>query len=1063
VSGLTIYKSSAGSGKTFTLVKSYLQIVIRNPWAYRHVLAITFTNKATEEMKARIIGALSELASSSGKDLADNPYFQDLRDYLAEVEPDKDIDISHQARTVLNLILNDYSNFSVSTIESFFQRIIRAFTRELNIPLGYEIEMQQDLVLERIVDEVFLEIGRKKDLTRLLTGFVERNLDEERSWNIHLEVKKLADQVFKEKYQRLLVEYPEEENKRIDRTLDLVKRLQTIKARFENYLKQRAMAALELLEAYNLQPSDFKHGRSSVAQYFVRVSQKHDFDPKARATKVAVEGANEWYGKTTAKASEIEVVLDAGLQSLLEEMVSFYQNKQKEYYSALQILRTLHTFGLLQDLQKKLAEYRRENNQLIISDTAYLIKEIINSQYDTPFIYEKVGNRYQYYLIDEFQDTSDMQWNNLFPLVLEALGQGNGGLVVGDVKQSIYRWRNGNMELLMHLVEEEIARRRQTYQVEDLSSNWRTGATIVHFNNEFFRMAAEIIAAEFAEESGAKILAAYAGASQEPQRHFPSYVEVDLLGKEGELDWKEEALEKSMDLIRELTKQGFQGKEITLLVRRNQEGVMLAEYLQSQGQKVISAESLLVGNHPKVILLLAFLKVLVDETNEVALASLRFYLRQVLYPTAGTDHRDFIAEEKIPDEFVSKLPQLRSLPVYQCVERLLHFVPPLQEPNAYVQGFLDKVLQYSSTEDASISGFLNYWEEVSYKSAIASAPDPESVQIMTIHKAKGLEFPVVIVPFANWELGPSLRDFIWVEELLEQPYEDFPFLPVPISSQLESTYFSSAYGTEKLLSYLDNLNLLYVALTRPEIRLYLFAPYDAHKDKKRGKRRLKSVDHLVNLILDNGGIEGEWDGDGTRFRIGEAAHREKISHKNKAERDDAVRSLRPNPRPHDDWNQAVRVRFHSNRYLPTDFLAQSEKISVGELIHHALSFVETADDLARAVKHVVGKGYLSQDQAPGLEQQLERIVHHPPAASWYDGSWQVKNEAEIILQKGSILRPDRVMIRQGKAVVVDYKSGQVSDRYRGQILQYMQALAQMNYQEVEGYLYYINLGIVERV
>ncbi len=1064
MSGLTIFKSSAGSGKTFTLVKSYLQIVIRNPWDYRHVLAITFTNKATEEMKARIIGALSELASADPESLRKNAYYRDLDQYLKAEEPEKEYDIAAQARKVLNLILNDYSNFSVSTIESFFQRIVRAFTRELNIPLGFEIEMQQDLVLERIVDDVFLEIGRNQDLTRLLTGFVERNLDEERSWNIHLEIKKLADQVFKEKYQRLLVQYPEEDAQKIDRTLELVKTLQGLRAKFENFLRNKAQKALDLLAAHHLSPADFKYGEGgSIPLYFHRVLNKGDFDPKSRATNAILEDKNEWYTAKAERKDDIEGALQAGLKGILEEMVLFYEKQKAEYNSAIQVLRTLHTFGLLHDLQQKLAEYRREHNQLIISDTAYLIKEIINSQYDTPFIYEKVGSRYSYYLIDEFQDTSDMQWHNLLPLVLEALGQGKGGLLVGDVKQSIYRWRNGNMELLMRLVEAEIKSRNQQVEVEDLNKNWRTGAEIVRFNNAFFEQAADLMAAEFEGEMGYYIQQAYEGASQIPQRAFPAYVDVRLLGQDEEKDWKEEALEYCLDLIQKLKTEGFQGGEITFLVRRNQEGVLLAEYLQQHHQKVISAESLLVANHPKVILLLSFLQVLHDDQNPIFRASLAYYYQRLIEPETVIGHESFVHTRPFPPAFMGKMSQLRQLPVYECVERLLHYFPVLGEPNAYVQGFLDQVLRYSSTEDASISGFLEYWEDIRHKSAIASAPDPDAVQIMTIHKAKGLEFPVVVVPFANWDMGPSTRDFIWVEDLQAPAFVDFSFLPVPISSQLNNTHFAEAYEQEKLLSYLDNLNLLYVALTRPELRLYLLSVYDKQKDRNTKKRKLSRLDQLINAILDQEQIEGSYNQERTHFQYGKAVPRQEIQHKQIVASEEGITVLQANTRPHDNWNEAVKVRYSSNRYLPADILTRTERISIGELLHHALSFVEAAKDVPQAVDRMIGKGYLNPQQREALEDQLTQVVTNTAAANWYDGSWEVRNEAEIIQSRGNILRPDRVMIKGGRAIVVDYKTGQVSDRYPAQVQTYMQALRAMKYSQVEGYLYYLNLGLIEPV
>ncbi|MEL7534981.1 MAG: 3'-5' exonuclease, partial [Bacteroidota bacterium] len=698
-----------------------------------------------------------------------------------------------------------------------------------------------------------------------------------------------------------------------------------------------------------------------------------------------------------------------------------------------------HSFGLLHDLQKKLSHYRRENNQLIISDTSYLIKEIIHSQYDTPFIYEKVGNRYNYYLIDEFQDTSDMQWHNLFPLVLEALARGDGGMIVGDVKQSIYRWRSGNMELLLREVEQNIQLMGQEVEAQSLSHNWRTGADIVHFNNEFFALAAERIGNLFSEEHSASIRLAYEQVAQTPMRDFAAYIELNLfegLRPKGEdPSWMDISLERTTDTIRQLQEEGFKGGEITLLVRRNKEGVMLAEYLQKEGIPVISAESLLVDNHPQVILLLSLLEYLHQEQDEVAAATLRFYFGQLTGEDRGTLHQTFADKAAMPNAFVEAMASLRQLPVYQCVEEILRLFPVLSEPNAYVQGFLDAVLRYSGSKDASISGFLSYWDEVRHKTAIATAPDPEAVQIMTIHKSKGLEFPVVILPFADWDLGPNNRDFLWLEKPQETPYDQFSFLPIPISSKIEQTYFGDTYANEKRLSYLDNLNMLYVAFTRPELRLYIFSPDDHKKDK------YSAVRHLLSDLARLESLQGAWDADQKQFRRGEIVPRSGISHK-QDDSTDAIENLElvSNVKPHENWNSAIKIRFSSNSYLPTDIQTRNERISLGNLLHDTMDFVKVAGDVPRAVKTMVNQGKLLASEGARLQSQLERIISLPAAQAWFDGSWVVRNEAEIIAADGTILRPDRVMIKGSKAVVVDYKAGKASDRYQSQLRKYMRAL-----------------------
>ncbi|MEO0472561.1 MAG: UvrD-helicase domain-containing protein, partial [Bacteroidota bacterium] len=739
---LSIYKSSAGSGKTYTLVLEYLKLVILNELAYRHVLAITFTNKATEEMKDRIIRTLSELGSASSAEAEEMHVYRELKSYATEKGFPR-LNIQEQARRILDRILSDYSNFSVSTIESFFQRIVRAFTRELNIPLGYDLEMEQHLVLERIVDEMFLEVGSEKELTRLLEGFLSRNLEEERSWNVIREVKELGSQIFQEKFKRLIL-LTEQHSSLISQSLELVKVLAEERKKFERHLERLAKEGMDILARLNLTPEDFKGKSRSPVKYFVYSldpSRKDRFVPTATLRKV-IEDETKLYSPSSERLPDIQSAISEGLHRKLADMVQYVDQNAVAYHSAGQILRTLHSFGLLDELRKRLARYRKENNQLLISDTNELLGEIVFNQFDTPFIYEKVGNRYHHYLIDEFQDTSDLQWTNLLPLIFEALGNGHGGLIVGDVKQSIYRWRNGNMNLLMEDVEQQLGPERQ--QVKHLANNWRTAAEIVDFNNHFFQLASEEVAGIFTELSAARVQKAYSDVAQQPMKQkIPGWVELAAFEGRKKEEWQAQALAKTVETIHQLKADGFQGKEITLLVRKNADGVRVAEYLQKEGLKVVSAESLLIQNHERVRLLMAILGHLHQETDMVAMARLSYFFSRVVEEKNEAAHAHFIRQNllDISPELARARPQLQRLSLYECVESLLQMFPILAQPNAYVQGFLDATLEFSSRQNPAIGAFLEWWEESGHKRAIAGSPDPDAVHITTIHKSKGLEFP----------------------------------------------------------------------------------------------------------------------------------------------------------------------------------------------------------------------------------------------------------------------------------------------------------------------------------
>ncbi len=1062
MNALTQYKSSAGSGKTFTLVSEYLKIVIREPAEFRSVLAITFTNKATEEMKARIIGALSALAYLEGEELEKLDMFQMLKKYFTG--KGLHFDISQRARTVLNLILSDYSNFSVSTIESFFQRVIRAFSKELNLPLGYEVDMKQDIVLERITQQTFREIGTHEKLTQVLRKLVERSMEEDKGWRIESKIKELGGEIFKEQFQEQLVTFNEEKvSIELEDVIGLEEELWKIRKKFENQMEEWADLAIRIIGQFDLTADDFKYKRSGAVGYFFNVTEKKDFEPKERAKKAAA-GENEWYSAKSPLASTIQQAVDEGLHGILEQMVEYYNQQFTSYNSARIAAQNLYSFGVMNDLQSKLIDYRLENNRLVISDTNYLLREIVSEQ-DTPFIYEKVGTRYRYYLIDEFQDTSDMQWENLRPLVLEALSTGNGSLIVGDVKQSIYRWRNGNMELLLYKVEKEMLARKQGVTNKLLLDNYRTAHQVVAFNNHFFETAVELLLQEFGDNESRKavIATAYEQIAQNPKKAMDGLVKVELLPNGKEDKWKESAKERCLESIREMIGEGFSPADICLLVRTNAEAVDISEHLQANGILVASAESLKLNNHPQVRFLHALLCLLNHEEEKMyrARVAYGYHLLHQLKQAAG--QLSLGLESQVPDDlFVGKegaalprelrgrLSMLRQQPVYECMERLIRLFENILDHNAYVQAFLDHALEYGSKNEASISGFLAYWEEIREKPAIPASSSSQAVEVMTVHKAKGLEFPVVMLPFADWGMEPKANSLLWVRPD-RAPYNRFSFLPVNYSSALKDSYFEQAYERETLLSYLDNLNLLYVAFTRPELRLYIFCPED---EKKENLKRSSSV---IQQVLDAMPLAADAAAEGNIRMYGKAVPPK--GHTKEA----ALPVLEGPKRSLAGWNQAVNIRYSSNRYLKSSMLERQEKIQMGELLHEALAHIVVPEDVPQAARSMVMKGFLPASLQGNFEEMLKEVISFEGIAPYFQSHWKVKAEAEIISASGKTLRPDRVNILDNKVVVIDYKTGHKKDVYLKQVNSYLDALEEMGYTERKGVIYYTSLGELEEV
>ncbi|MCB0852005.1 MAG: UvrD-helicase domain-containing protein, partial [Bacteroidetes bacterium] len=404
------------------------------------------------------------------------------------------LSVSRQARKVLEQILNDYSNFSVSTIESFFQKIVRAFARELNIPLGHDVEMKQGIVLEQVVTNVLMDIGTNAAMTQLFRGFVERNLEEEKTWNVDVEIKNLGSQIFKEKFQQLIRDFPDEQD-RIQMTLSLAKEMMVIREIFENQFKTLSQRAREVMDQYQLEEGDFSYKDRGPGGYVLRFLEKvgpDRYEPKSTVLK-AYEDPDKWFSKTSKRKDDILAAVNTGLGQILAEMVSLYENGFKRYNTAIQVSRTIYSFGVMNDLKQKLENYRRENSQLIISDTSFLLSSVVSSEYDAPFIYEKVGTRYKHYLIDEFQDTSQIQWNNLKPLIQNSMAEGYPNLVVGDVKQAIYRFRSGNWEIMEIQVPAFKEKWEEGGESKTLPTNWRSSPEIVTFNNSFFSQISETL------------------------------------------------------------------------------------------------------------------------------------------------------------------------------------------------------------------------------------------------------------------------------------------------------------------------------------------------------------------------------------------------------------------------------------------------------------------------------------------------------------------------------------------------------------------------------------------
>ena len=1048
---LTIYRASAGAGKTHKLTGEYLMLLFSQPGAYRRILAVTFTNKATDEMKTRIVQELYHLASGRTSD-----YIQLLSSAYSLTERQ----VREQARKILVAILHDYSAFNISTIDRFFQQTMRAFTREIGLQGGYGIEMDQELVLTEAIDNLLadLEKPESKDLLGWLLRFAEDKIEDGGGWSLRKDIMSLSREVFKESYKA----FSEEVGKDIadKQALDAYKNeLYAIIRSVEAEAKRLGEEGVALLKQFALQPSDFKGGSRSPFFYFEKLAKGEMKEPTA-TFQALPDNPDAYTTKTTPPGLRqiIGCVYEEGLNACVKNIVSLFTNLTA-YNTAREIVRYYYTLGILTDISRQIASYREEKNVMLIADTTELLNKVISGS-DAPFIYEKTGTHVDHYMIDEFQDTSGMQWNNFRPLVEESLANGRANLIVGDVKQSIYRFRNSDWKLL----DEQVRRDFEEEQVreETLMDNWRSCRHIVEFNNAFFTAAPAILqdlynealkTSSLSEEERTafftKIMTAYDKSIQRvppPFQKKDGHVRIDFLSGDEEKDWKQEAMERLPATLERLQDNGYALKDIAILVRTNQEGALVADTLLAYKEEhpsdrynydIISDDALFVGSSPAVRFLIAVLRYLrnpEDRTNR----KLAMYAYQVLTGKFGESEAD--------ESVFQNLQSISRQSLYEVTEGLFRnfsiYFPETEQ--VFVQAFLDMVSEYAQKESADLNRFLRWWDETGYR----KTDGQNAIRILTVHKSKGLGFKVVIIPFGDWEIDhkPTKPVILWCHPE-KKPFDRLHLVPVRYGQILSSTIFAKDYFKERLHAFIDNLNTLYVAFTRSKEELIVFSPRP-RKINKEGK--VEKITSIADLLW--AGVETEIEDD--TFERGEWWH--PASGRTAEDTLEEIPMSRLYSVSPDD---RLQLRLHGK-----GFFFDNARRKHGTLMHEVLSRIRTPKDIPASVESYRLAGVINREEAAELISRLEELLQAEEVKAWYDGSARVLNEVDILFGKGLSKRPDRVMIKDNKVIVVDYKFGERQDkRHPNQVRNYLQLIRKMGFERVDGYLWYVELGKIEAV
>ena len=1056
-SHFTVYKASAGSGKTFRLAVQYITMLIKEPESYRHILAVTFTNKATAEMKQRI---LSQLYGIGHNLPGSSSYYNEVKKAVTYNEQT----IRHNALLALDMILQDYGRFRVETIDSFFQTVLRSLARELHIGANLTLELDTDLVIDEAVDSFLANIEQDSKDKRNVMEFVENNIDNDKNWSIDLTLKKFSKELFREIFMergdelRQILSQP-------DAIADYKQNLTTARdSVLPTYIERVKAIGTELETALSNEGLGIEGLSSNPGKIVVKIINATILDSDLGSTfqKCILYPDSFFRKKDLENNPSYSTFAEEQLAPRFEQVEQIhaeYTRLRNTYDAALQYV---HELSLLLGIRAEIDRQSQEQSRFILADTPQLLSKLSGS--DTSFVYEKTGSFIEHLMIDETQDTSRMQWSNLYLLLWECLANGKDCLVVGDVKQSIYRWRNSDWNILNSIMEEKFA----TYnpQVIPMETNFRSHQNIIDFNNALFPKAVEMLVQNYNGETGTDypaLIQAYSTVQQISSKSDGKgyvYVQVDTK-TEKDSDSADKIFRQIEEQLDRLTAAGVRQTDIAILCRKGRHITEIAEWFAANRSdyKMISSEAFQLGSSASVRILINALKWLTDNTDRIALAQLAWE-RECNITHSGEPFDRLMAhglENCLPTAFRDQMESLRHLPLYELTEKLYTILELDRIPgqDQYVMAFFDTLCQWLSHNPGEPSAFLDEWEEKLSTTSIP-ATDIDGIRLLTIHKSKGLEFHTVIVPYCNWNVIEYQSGFnderIWVDPQTE-PFNAMPLLPVGFSKDLNNSDFNEDFRLEAGLQTVDNLNLLYVALTRAESNLIVLS------SKTKGKSVADTLIYALSSAFECQPDEK----DSYIYENGQI-----LPHADKGrERSDNPFESKPTPQELSLRSYPINARFRqsgeSTRFVhSTDDSddRQEEYIQTGKLLHSIFAAIRTVDDINPQVDNMLSQGLIeTAAKAQEIKKMISKHIEASHVQSWFDGTYTLFNEASIIYRDGGVLqtrRPDRVMIKpDGTAIIVDFKFGREREEYLHQVHEYMDLLRKMGYHRVEGHIWYV--------
>ena len=1058
---LEIMKASAGSGKTYRLARKYISLLLQSKdrYAYRHILAVTFTNKATDEMKGRILKELHVLATS--------PQESDYHDHFVPAYFPSDSDLQKKAETVLSDMLHDYSAFAVSTIDRFFQQTLKAFSREIGQFASYQVELDKDSLVAESVDRILDSLTEEDSgLLSWLTDNVLEQIEQGGRYSMDANLLEMAKRLKSAQRQEVMEksgvgadkEYPKE------KLLEIREICRRIVSDFRAAVKDSARVALDIIEQAGVNPAESNRGfMKKLYQY----SELEDGDAIEALPETFTSKAldhEQWFAKT--KAAKLKPLVYPFLEAPLEDFCALFDKEFKVYNTAQILDGQLYGLGVAGELDKAFKELMKEKNVLCIDDSNTILRDIIDGS-DAPFVYEKLGVRYEHFLLDEFQDTAGVQWSNFSPLLHESESKGGESLIVGDVKQSIYRWRGSDWKLLNDIVPDEF----EGHKEEVLDTNYRSLANVVNFNNLFFKSAAAILDRMNGFEKDGPMSVIYSDVRQMTGKKSSAKGSVSLT-----FCPKEDELKKVLEAVHEAQANGASLSEIAVLVRSNAIGEDVSMYLIDNDIPVITDDSLRVKSSITVRRLVSLMSFADNPQDTV-----NGYLAESL-------------DIALPRECGSLVDMVEAL----FRELKTKDADGLWKGEAlHIQSFMDHVQEYVSMNGNSLRGFLKYWD--GENPSICSPSSGESVRVMTIHKSKGLDFPYVIIPFAENINLYKAGSYWCVPELEGTPLDGVAdgVYDVTLSKASEDTLFAEDYRKENFLQQVDNINTIYVAMTRAALGMHIIAKTPSAKCLKAVEAgdttQFADFSQMLYWFASascGGDVPGNEEllppftvartaaEDGTeRFDAGDmVCFGEHRKHGNETATfdisgHDELPSIALNPQPGDsdeDVRERGRLKFTADAL---DFFSKDGETGVsasnrikGVVLHDILAHVNVPEDLEGAVRQAVQAGELTGSEADEAYGLLSERIAAAADRGWFPSDAdRILNEASLIDTDGQICRPDRVVIADGKVIIIDYKFGEHHRIYERQLKKYAGIWSRLGYEDVTSYLWYVHTDEVVKV